>query len=321
VTSARAIFAMAATLALAACSGEAAPPALQGYVEGDFLRIAPESAGRLAQLDVEKGDSVAAGAPLFALDARDETAALAEAEAERTAASAALQDLLTGRRPEEIAVLEANLAEARAQQSAADKAYTRNQTLETRAVASAAALDQSRADLDAANARVDAATRNLAVARLPARPDAIEQARASLAAREATVTAAKTRLARRSVVAPAEGRIDDVYFRAGEMVPAGSPVLSLLPPGNRHIVFFLPEPQRSAVQPGDVVAVSCDGCATGLTATVSRIADTAEFAPPVIYSTESRSRLVWRVEAKPDADAASLTPGQPVDVTLASRAP
>ena len=170
--STRALVALAATLALAACSGEAAP-ALQGYVEGDFLRVAPESAGRLTRLDVEKGDSVAAGAPLFALDARDETAALAEAEAERAAASAALQDLLTGRRQEEIAVLEANLAEARAQQSAAEKAYTRNQTLETRAVASAAALDQSRADLDAANARVDAATRNLAVSRLPARPDAI----------------------------------------------------------------------------------------------------------------------------------------------------
>lgn len=321
MTGLRALCALAAMLALAACSGEAAPPTLQGYVEGDFLRIAPESAGRLTRLDVEKGDSVAAGAPLFALDTRDETAALEEAEAERAAANASLQDLLTGRRPEEIAVLESNLAEAKAQQSAAEKAYTRNQALETRAVASAAALDQSRADLDAANARVDAATRNLAVARLPARPNAIEQARASLAARESAVTAAKTRLERRKVVAPADGRIDDVYFRAGEMVPAGSSVLSLLPPGNRHVVFFLPEPRRSAVQPGDVVAVSCDGCAAGLTATVSRIADNAEFAPPVIYSTESRSRLVWRVEAKPDANAASLTPGQPVDVTLASGAP
>lgn len=321
MTIVRVLSAIGVTLALAACTREAAPPTLQGYVEGDFLHIGPESAGRLTHLDVEKGDSVVAGAALFALDTRDETAALAQAEAERAAAASSLQDLLTGRRPEEIAVLESNLAEARAQQSAAEKAYTRNQALETRAVASAAVLDQARADLDAANARVDAATRNLDVARLPARPDAIEAARATLAAREAAVTAARTRLARRSVTAPAAGRVDDILFRIGEMVPAGSPVLSLLPPENRHIVFFLPEPRRSAVQPGDRVAVSCDGCATGLTATISRIAENAEFAPPVIYSTESRARLVWRVEAKPDAGASSLTPGQPVDVTLASTAP
>ncbi len=56
--STRALLALAATLALSACSGEAAPPVLQGYVEGDFLRIAPESTGRLTRLDVEDVASI-----------------------------------------------------------------------------------------------------------------------------------------------------------------------------------------------------------------------------------------------------------------------
>ncbi|SHE97012.1 HlyD family secretion protein [Kaistia soli DSM 19436] len=306
---------------VAGCSNGGAAPTTQGYVEGDFVRIGPEATGRLVSLAVEKGHAVAAGAPLFTLDDRDERAALSEGEAERAAAEANLADLTTGKRPEEIAVLEAQLNEAEAQQQAAQKTFTRNQALETRAVSSAAALDQAKSDLDAANARVDAATRNLAVARLPARTDVIEAARQTLAAREAAVSAAKTRLARRSVAAPVAGLVDDTLFRVGEVVPAGSPVVSLLPPENRKIVFFLPEPQRAAVRPGDRVTLACDGCAAGLAATVSRIAASAEFAPPVIYSTESRAKLVYRIEAKPEGDALLLSPGQPLDVTLAGRAP
>ncbi len=305
---------------LAGCSG-ASVPSIPGYVEGDFVRIAPEAGGRLIALSVERGGDVGEGGPLFALDDRDEKAALAEAEAERAAAAANLADLTTGKRAEEISVFEANLAEAEAERTAAEQAYVRNQALETRNVASAAALDQAKATLDAATARVDAATRTLAVAKMPARPDLIDAARQSLVAREAVVTAAKTRLSRRSVASPVTGRVADTYFRVGEIVPAGSPVVALLPPENRKIVFFLPEPQRSAVHPGLTVALGCDGCATGLAATVSSIATEAEFAPPVIYSTGSRAKLVYRVEARPNEAALALEPGQPLDVTLSSGAP
>ncbi len=306
--------------ALAGCSGQAAPT-IPGYVEGDFVRIAPEAGGRLVALSVERGGDVARDAPLFALDDRDEKAALAEAEAERAAAAANLADLTTGKRAEEISVYEANLAEAEAERTAAEQAYVRNQALETRAVSSAAALDQAKANLDAATARVDAATRTLAVAKMPARPDLIDAARQSLAAREAAVEAARTRLSRRSVASPVAGRVADTYFRVGEIVPAGSPVVALLPPENRKIVFFLPEPERSAVRPGTTVALGCDGCRAGLAATVSTIATEAEFAPPVIYSTGSRAKLVYRVEARPNEAALALEPGQPLDVTLTGAEP
>lgn len=304
------------SLVVVACSNGDHPTVAQGYVEGEFVRIAPEATGRLVRLDVARGQDVAEGAPLFALDDRDERAALAQAEAEKAAAEAQLADLLTGRRPEEIRVLDAQLAEAQALLDDAQKTFKRSQELSDKAVASAAALDQAQSNLAAAQARVEAARQNRAVAELPARPDAIEAARKTVAARDAVLQQARTRLERRQRTAPAAGRIDDTFFRVGEIVPAGQPVVSLLPPAGRKIVFFVSEPQRALVHPGARVALSCDSCASGLTATVSNMASQAEFAPPVIYSTESRAKLVYRVEARPEGAAGTLEPGQPLDVAL-----
>ncbi|MCX5513269.1 secretion protein HlyD [Kaistia algarum] len=310
--------AMALPLLVAACSSGSKLPSAQGYVEGEFVRIAPEAAGRLVRLDVVKGAAIPAGAVLFALDDRDEQAALVEAEAQKSAAEAQLADLQTGKRAEEILVLDAQRAEAEATLDAAKKSYARNLTLTDKAVSSTAALDQAKADLDTATARVDAARHSRSVAELPARPDAIRAAEENVAALTAAVDVARIRLERRQRAAPAAGRIDDTYFRIGEMVPAGQPVVSLLPDSGRKIIFFVPEPNRASVHPGERVAIACDGCAAGLSAIVTSIASEAEFAPPVIYSTQSRAKLVFRVEARPEGAAASLEPGQPVDVTLAA---
>jgi HlyD family secretion protein len=118
------------------------------------------------------------------------------------------------------------------------------------------------------------------------------------------------------VAASVAGRVTDTLFARGDWVPSGAPVVSLLPPGNVKVRFFVPETQLGTVSVGQKVAVSCDGCAP-ISATVSFIAPQAEYTPPVIYSKESRSKLVFLVEAKPaPEDALKLHPGQPVDVAL-----
>jgi HlyD family secretion protein len=132
---------------------------------------------------------------------------------------------------------------------------------------------------------------------------------------EANLAWSKTRLDRRRALSPAAGSIEEVYFRAGETVPPGRPVVGLLPPGNLKIRFFAPETELATIKIGDSVAVSCDACASGLNAKVTFIARSAEYTPPVIYSMEERAKLVYLIEAFPDAPE-KFRVGQPVSVTL-----
>jgi HlyD family secretion protein len=144
---------------------------------------------------------------------------------------------------------------------------------------------------------------------------AFEDAEAALRAAEAKLNSSQTRLARRRVTSPASGTVQQIYFRQGEMVPVGRPVIAILPPENIKLRFFLPEALVPKIALGDAVNVSCDGCLANLTAKVSFIAQTAEFTPPVIYSLEERSKLVFLVEARPEKPSV-LRVGQPVSVHL-----
>ena len=144
---------------------------------------------------------------------------------------------------------------------------------------------------------------------------AYDDAQQALREAEARLNSAKTRLARRKVAGPATGTIQQIYFRPGEMVPAGRPVVALLPPGNVKIRFFVPEATLPSISLNDVVTVRCDGCAPELAARVSFISRTAEYTPPVIYSLEERAKLVFLIDARPQYPQ-NLRVGQPVTVLL-----
>jgi HlyD family secretion protein len=146
-----------------------------------------------------------------------------------------------------------------------------------------------------------------------------DTARSTLHETEAKLVSARTRLIRRNVFAPASGTIQRVYFRPGEMVAPGRPVVSLLPPGNVKLRFFVPEAMLPQIKRGDAVTVKCDGCAAHLTASISFISKKPEYTPPVIYSLEERAKLVFLVEARPDQPDA-VRVGQPVRIALAGRA-
>ncbi len=136
---------------------------------------------------------------------------------------------------------------------------------------------------------------------------------------EANLAWSQTRLARRRAISPADGSIQEIYFRPGETVPPGRPVVGLLPPSNIKIRFFVPEPELAAVRIGETVNVSCDACAAGLSAKVTFIASSAEYTPPVIYSMEERAKLVFLIEARPD-EPEKFRVGLPVSVMLAKSA-
>lgn len=307
--------AVLSALALAGCSNSGGQT-FQGYVEGTYVYIAPDAGGRLIARPAVAGARVAAGAALFSLDSADQKAAVTGAEARLAQAKAELANLQTGERPEEVAVLAANLSSARATFQNAEDNYRRQLQLRQNGNVAQSVVDTAQTTMTTASAQVDAAERQLEVARLPARSDQIDAAERNVTALAADLDQAKTALTRRTLSAPAAGYVEETYYEPGELVAAGQPVVSLLPDTNRKVRFFVPENTLAKVNIGSPVSVSCDGCPTGMTAKVEFVSSSAEFAPPIIYSKDSRDKLVFRVDARPQGNASALKVGQPLDVTI-----
>lgn len=295
------------------------PGLLSGYVEAEPARIAAPTAGRLISLQVRRGDEVKAGAPLFVLEQDNEAAGLRAAQARVAQAEAQVNDLAKGKRSDELAAIAASQDAARAALRESESLLQRQRKLAKEGFVSGADLVNLEAKRDADAAQLRQAQAQLRTARLPARPDNRDAARAELAAARAQLAQSQWQLAQKAVVAPVAARVDDTLYRVGEWVPAGSPVVSLQESAAIKLRFFVPQAQLAAVAPGASVQVSCDGCDAPINATVSYVSRTAEFTPPVIYSKESRQRMVFLVEARPaPADVARLHAGQAVDVRLAA---
>jgi HlyD family secretion protein len=295
--------------------GTAEPPRWNGYVEADYVYAAPASAGQIETLGVREGDVVRQGELLFTLKQEQQVALLAGAEARVTAAEANLKNLSTGSRAAEIDVIRASLSKAQSDLGLAQESSTRSGKLFAQGVVTQARLDQDRAALAGAEAAVRQLQAQLKVAELPARDAQQWAAEANLAAARADAEKAKSDLADRTILAPAAGRIERLYFDEGEIAPAGTPVVSILPEGALKVKFYLPEAARQQFALGDRLTVSCDGCPAGLTATVSYFASDPQFTPPVIYSRDERQRLSFLAEAT--LDAGTLHPGQPVTLERA----
>jgi HlyD family secretion protein len=182
---------------------------------------------------------------------------------------------------------QANLAQAEATLKAAELDFARTKDLRSRRVVSQSVLDEAERRFDTARAALDQA---------------------------------KWHVAERAVTAPTSGVIANVFFRVGEVVAAGQPVVSVLPPENTKVRFFVREPQLAILPLGAEVGVVCDSCQDGLTARVVFVASEAEFTPPVIFSRETRDKLVFKVEAALVGPAQALKVGQPVEIELPRKA-
>jgi HlyD family secretion protein len=205
------------------------------------------------------------------------------------------QLLFTLERSSEAAALdeaEKNLAQAKTDLGLSESEFARREQLRhDNGVISAEELDQARAQRDADGARVQAQTAALAKARW-----AFDQ---------------------KQQFAPTNAFVQDTLYQQGEWVAAGNPVVVLLPPENLKVRFFVPETILSQIKTGQNVKVFFDGAVKNYPATVSYISTQAEFTPPVLYNRENRAKLVYMIEARfSPADAATLRPGQPVDVKV-----
>jgi HlyD family secretion protein len=148
----------------------------------------------------------------------------------------------------------------------------------------------------------------------------LDAAVSALRVAEAHVNTSQTRLTRRIGFAPVAGKVQQIYFREGETVPAQRPVLSIMPPGNMKLRFYVPEAELPRLAIGDEVRVSCDNCAADLTARIYFVSTMAEYTPPVIYSLDERNKLVYLIQARPSRPD-SLRVGQPISVYFNAKTP
>ncbi len=312
------VFAGAAALGalcLVTACAPAARAAYQGYVEGDFVYMASSQAGQLLELVVERGQTARAGAVLFTLESQSESDAVRQSEHQLQAAQAQLADMLTGKRRPELAVTQAQLAQARADAGRLDLQQQRDEAQYRAGGVPKGQRDDSRGESASAAARVRELEAQLEVARLPDRAQQIRAEQALVDADRAALAQAQWRLDQKQVRALQTGLVFDTMYRSGEWVPAGSPVVRMLPPQNVKVRFFVPEAVLGVLATGRTVQVRCDGCAAAIPATVSYVAQ-AEYTPTNIYSNDTRAKLVYMVEARPHPnDAVRLHPGAPVQVS------
>src|SRR5688572_18021184 len=252
----RAIFCFA--LLIGSCRPSAEPGHYQGYVEGEFVYIAAPAGGPLERLDVAKGAKVKVGDPLFAVDSAVQAAAREEAARRVAQALATLEDARKGSRPSEITSLSAQLAQGQAALELASKEKERQEGLAQRGATAAQELDRARASFDEARNRVAQLEAELTTARLGQREDQVLAAEANVKATEAALAKAEWDLAQMKQSARQAGVVFDVLFRPGEWVPAGKPVVALLPPGHIKVRAFVPQSDVSKIQLGDAAVVSID---------------------------------------------------------------
>jgi len=303
-------------LLLAGCEQHTAT-VYDGYVEGEYVYLASSQPGQLARLAVARGDSVAADAPMFQLESTNETAEVAQAQRQLQASQAQESDLMVGKRQAELDVIRAQLEQARSDASRALTQLQRDEQQYKDGGIAKSQLDDSRSTAASTAARVKELESQLEVARLPGRRAQIRAQAATAQAAQAALAQAQWKLSQKDVRAPQAGLVFDTMYRPGEWVPAGSPVVRMLPPGNVKVRFYVPETAVGTLSRGRQVRIHCDGCAADIAASVSFVSDQAEYTPPVIYSNERREQLVFLVEARPAAaDALKLHPGQPVEVRL-----
>jgi HlyD family secretion protein len=303
----------AGLLALIPGFGPAPEPSWNGYVEADYVYVGAASPGTIATIVAREGQVVKAGEVLFILDSRQQEAILRAAEARVEAARANAENLATGSREEEVAVVRASLDKAEADLALARSQSERSDKLLAEDLVPQAKADQDRATLKSAEAQAAQLRAQLRVAELPARDPQRVAAEATLVAAEADADKAREDLMDRTVLAPADGRVERLYFSDGELAQAGTPVVALLPEAALKIKFYVAEADRPAFALGETLKISCDGCGEGLEAKVSFFASDPQFTPPVIYSRDERQRLTYLAEAVL-ADGAALHPGQPVTV-------
>jgi HlyD family secretion protein len=307
--------AVLSTVGLLACSPAPEKNTFTGYVEAERIYIAAPQSGWITESSVTAGQQVSPGELLFHLDEEHQQAQVSEASFRLMQAEAQERDASKGARHEEIDALLAQKQEAAAALELALSEKIRWTELIAKGLAAASKGNQVKADFETSKARLQTIEANIEVAKLGSREDFVSSTDAAQQAAQAALEQAQWQLQQRSVATTVAGQVDEIFYRQGEFVNAGLPVLAILPRQGLKVRFFVPQAKLSQFTLGATVPVMADGLGSPVQATIFHIASSVEFTPPVIYDKTTRQKLLFMLEARLPADS-QLHPGLPVEVSL-----
>lgn len=288
-----------------------------GYIEGKYIYVSSSASGILEKRDIRRGEQVKAGQLLYVLQKSPEVEQLRQAQAELQSAEQTLANLTKGSRETIIEEILAEQYQAEADFALAKKDWERKKELFLTGAVGKADLDASTANYQSKTQEVKLSKARLAEAKLGAREHLVLAQEAVVEADRANVARWRWQLDQKTVYAKKAGMAFDIFYRPGEYVAAGQPVVALLPPENRRVIFFVPEDLLSKIQIGSMISFGCDGCDGKAQAKIYYISPQAEYTPVVLYSDTARQKLVYRIEASmPAQTAIKFHPGQPIDVSL-----
>jgi HlyD family secretion protein len=319
---------------LSACQPKQTHDYFTGYVEAELIYIAAPQSGWLTQQALQAGKELQVGDLAFQLDDEQQQAQVQEAMARLIQAQAEERNSQQGARVQELDELYAQRKQAKVAVDFAKQEQSRWLNLVEQGLAPAAKATEVESNYASSLANLQAIDASIAVAKLGAREELLASAEAGEQAAQAALSQAQWSLAQRRVQTNVAGMVEEVFYRQGEYVTAGKPVVALMPKDGLIIRFFVPQAELMKVAVGKTVEVSADGSEQTFSATVFHIADSAEFTPPVIYDQENRQKLLFLVEARVQARvqvqgqlttdvnnanaprATNLRPGLPVKVHL-----
>lgn len=311
---------LVAVVVFAILRGRSAAGALEatGTVEATDAALGFTVAGRLEAVRADEGDTVAAGAPLAWLDRSETLGRRDQAAAQVAAAKAQLLELERGSRPQEVRASRAGTQAAADRLADAERDAERMRALRAQSLVSQQDLDKALTTLEVArSAKVQAAEQQRLV-ELGPRSEKVAASRAALAGAQATLRTIESTLAQMEVRAPFAGTVTVRHREPGEILTAGSPVLTLLHRDDRWVRIYVPENRVGAVRVGQAARITSDTFRDRrYEGRVVAIASEAEFTPKTVQTREERVKLVYAVKVRITGDPGhDLKPGMPADVVL-----
>lgn len=279
---------------------------LQGEVDAPEVIVASKAKGRVVERLIERGDDVKSGQLIIQIDSPELMAQLRSAQATRDEAKAQLELSLHGTREESIRNLRANLAQAEAQYRNAQNDYNRNLSVAGKGYISKSELDASRRSRDTAFQQVQAAKANLDEGINGDRVEQRQQYAAALRAAEENLLQIQAQSDDLQVKAPVDGEVGPIPAEVGELLNAGSPLVTLIRVPDAYFVFNLREDILAHVRKGDKVTLRVPALKDKMIDTEVRY-----IAPLGDYATKRATRATGDFDLK--TFEVRLYPSQPVD--------